>query len=296
LGIVQDKLFQKKAFEKVGIALPSFEDAPKMSRIHELGSKWGWPLVLKKRRNGYDGKGNVTLRHSNEVQAGWSQLNGRRNALYAEAFCAFEKELAIIVTRDLRGKCSVYPVVDTIQKDHICHWVMAPAKISNKIAVQATRVALKAVEAIQGVGTFGLELFLTRKGTVLVNEIAPRVHNSGHYTIEACECSQFENHVRAVMGWPLGSTEMRKPASVMVNLLGCGKGSGFPSKANEALKVDGAHLHLYGKNVSEKGRKMGHITVCASSVRKAFATARKAAKNLAIGKAPGPRRGPQNHE
>ena len=146
--------------------------------------------------------------------------------------------------------------------------------------------ALAAVVAIGGVGCFGVEMFLTASGDILVNELAPRVHNSGHYSIEACVCSQFENHLRAVLGWPLGDTRLRTPAAVMVNLLGHADGPGFPSGLAEALSVAGAHVHLYGKARSVVGRKMGHVTALGASVEEAEVIATTAARKLYFGHRP----------
>ncbi len=143
--------------------------------------------------------------------------------------------------------------------------------------------AVRAVEAIEGVGSFGVEFFLLTDGQILLNEIAPRVHNTGHYTIEACECSQFENHVRAVLGWPLGSPLMVAPAAVMVNLLGFDEGAGTPQGLAEALGVQGAHVHVYGKTRSERGRKMGHVTALGPDMKTALSLAQKAADCIRFG-------------
>ena len=281
--IVQDKLWQKQAVADEGIPLPRFVDTPGPSDVLEAGRTFGWPLVLKKRRNGYDGKGNFTLRSPDDLDRAWTALDGTRNALFAEAWFPFERELAVMITRALDGRVAVYPVVETVQRDHICHVVKAPAAVAPGVARLAAETAERAVAAVGGVGTFGVEMFLAHDGTLAVNELAPRVHNSGHYTIEACECSQFENHVRAVLGWPLGSTALRAPAAVMINLLGTGTGPGFPHGLPEALAVPGAAVHLYGKSTSALGRKMGHVTALGSSVDDAFARAKRAADALRFG-------------
>ncbi len=280
---VQDKFAQKSAFAKAGLPLPRFAAVESPGEVARLAREWGYPLVLKKRRNGYDGKGNATVRSEGEIERAWQQLGGGAHALYAEAFCPFVAELAIMVTRGLDGAFAVYPVVETVQKDHICHVVRVPSPAVGSHAPAVERIARCAVESVQGVGSFGLELFLLADGELLVNEIAPRVHNSGHYTIEACETSQFENHVRAVLGWPLGSTRMLAPAAVMINLLGAGPGPGRPAGLERALAVEGAHLHLYGKRESARGRKLGHVTALGSSVEDAQARARAAADALVFG-------------
>jgi 5-(carboxyamino)imidazole ribonucleotide synthase len=152
-----------------------------------------------------------------------------------------------------------------------------------EVAARAADVAQRAVAAVGAVGSFGVEMFLTHGGEILVNELAPRVHNSGHYTIEACLCSQFENHVRAVLGWPLGATAMVAPAAVMVNLLGTAKAVGHPLGLERALAVPGAHVHIYGKAMSGPGRKMGHVTALGATLDEALATARRAAQFIRFG-------------
>ncbi len=286
LAQVQDKLIQKETLARAGLALPRFAGVDQVSKMESLGQEWGWPLVLKTRRNGYDGKGNFTLRGPQDIETGWAVLRGDRQALYVEAFCDFARELAVMVTRGRDGALAVYPVVETVQKDHVCHVVRAPANIPPDVASQASHVACRAIETIGGVGSFGVEMFLTKTGEVLVNELAPRVHNSGHYTIEACECSQFENHVRAVLGWPLGSTAMVAPAAVMINLLGAGGGSGQPHGLEKALAVAGAHVHIYGKTTSGSGRKMGHVTALGQTLAAAESKALEAATALQFGKKP----------
>ncbi len=285
--IVQDKLWQKQAVADEGIPLPRFMDTPTPADVLRAGADFGWPLVLKKRRNGYDGKGNHTLRSAADLDTAWTNLDGHRNALFAEAWFPFERELAVMITRSIDGKTAVYPVVETVQRDHICHVVKAPAAISKAIAERASETAGRAVAAVGGIGTFGVEMFLGADGTIAVNELAPRVHNSGHYTIEACECSQFENHVRAVLGWPLGSTALRAPAAVMINLLGAGPGAGFPAGLSQALAVPGAGVHLYGKSTSARGRKMGHVTALGETLEQALSKARQAADALTFGTLPG---------
>jgi len=173
--------------------------------------------------------------------------------------------------------------VETIQRNHVCHVVKAPAPIPGGVAERAAGLARQAVQAVGGVGSFGVELFLTNSDEIVINELAPRVHNSGHYTIEACHCSQFENHVRAVLGWPLGNPEMIVPAAAMANLLGTEPSSGQPQGLEQALREAGARVHIYGKLASAAGRKMGHVTAVANSLEAALATAERAAGNIHFG-------------
>ncbi|HWY31641.1 MAG TPA: 5-(carboxyamino)imidazole ribonucleotide synthase [Candidatus Acidoferrum sp.] len=280
---IQDKFIQKQTLAAAGLSTPRFAMVEQPQDLPRLARDFGWPMVLKTRRNGYDGKGNFTLRSEADIDSGWQALGGGRNALYVEAFCPYVSELAVIITRGRDGATAVYPVVETVQRNHICHVVKAPAEVPALIAGEASRQAQRAIEAIDGIGSFGVEMFLTGAGEVLINELAPRVHNSGHYTIEACACSQFENHVRAVLGWPLGSTAMVAPAAVMINLLGVGVGPGIPHGLERALAIPGAHVHIYGKAMSGAGRKMGHITALGQTVTSAEAVARQAAAAIQFG-------------
>lgn len=283
IGLVQDKLVQKQTLRAAGLPVPPLQDTPDLPALAAAAQVFGYPFLLKARRNGYDGKGNVTVRSESELESAWRKLGGHKdNALFAEAWCPFVRELAVIITRGRKGESAIYPVVETVQRDHICHLVRAPAPVAPEIATRAADVANRAVAAVEAVGSFGVELFQLADGSIVVNELAPRVHNSGHYTIEACICSQFENHVRAVLGLPLGSTRLVAPA-VMVNLLGVGRGSGHPEGLDSALAVPGAHVHLYGKAVSMPGRKMGHVTAIADTLAEAEQTALRSAALIKFG-------------
>jgi len=196
--------------------------------------------------------------------------------LLAESFVTFTKELAVMVARNKRGEVAVYPCVQTIQQGHICVTVLAPAPIEEHLQERAQEIAVACVEAIEGVGVFGIEMFLTTEDEIVFNEIAPRPHNSGHYTIEACHVSQFENHVRAVTNLPLGSPKMRVGGAAMINLLGDRTGSGVPDSVVDMLKVDDVALHLYGKKDVRVGRKMGHLTATAATMDEAFQRANMA--------------------
>lgn len=274
LALVQDKLRQKRVFAEAGLPVTRFADAPNPEAVRQFG----FPAVLKKRRNSYDGKGNATVHAAGDLDPAWTKLDGQRQALYVEEFCPFTRELAVIVTRGQDGAVVRYPVVQTVNREHICCVVKAPVE-----APAVADMAERAVAAIGGVGSFGLEFFQLADGRVLLNEIAPRVHNTGHYTIEACVCSQFENHVRAVLGWPLGSSDMVAPAAAMVNLLGCGDGPGTPVGLAEALRIPGAYVHVYGKTNSVRGRKMGHVTALGRDVDEAATLAQRAADCIRFG-------------
>jgi len=283
IKLIQDKWRQKEALISRGIPVVVCEAVQEMSQVVAFAGQNGWPVVLKRRFQGYDGKGNATIYSEPELAPAWKRLTVNDSGLFVEAFCPFQRELAVMVCRSPSGQLAVYPVVDTIQKDHICHIVKAPSSLSVELKTRIQDIAVDAVTAVGGIGAMGVELFLTENGSILVNELAPRVHNSGHYTIEACHCSQFENHIRAILDLPLGSPDMIHPAAVMVNILGQGDGSSVPAGFSDALRVKGAHLHLYGKSSSSRGRKMGHVTAIGDSIEEAERTALSAASCLTFG-------------
>jgi 5-(carboxyamino)imidazole ribonucleotide synthase len=268
VGVVQDKLLQKQALARAELPVPAFSEIAGPEDLTSVGNEFGWPLMLKARRDGYDGRGNLVVHSAIEAEQACVRLGWPERALFAEAFVEFERELASIVVRGLDGQVVQYPVVETIQDPalHICREVLAPASMSEVAATQAGNVARGAVEAVAGLGAFGVEMFLLRDGQVVVNELAPRPHNSGHYTIEACWSSQFDNHVRAVLGLALGDTGLRTPAAAMINLLGT---SSEPIDADAALSVPQTFVHLYGKAENRPGRKMGHITAVGATLEEA---------------------------
>lgn len=282
VALVRDKLTQKQTMAAAGIPTPAFAAVESPDDIVRFATEHGFPVVVKTRTFGYDGYGNALVHSPADATAAWNRFRNSEQPreLMVESFVRFRMELAVIVARNRRRECVVYPCVQTIQQQHICHAVLAPAPIESTIQLQARDCARAAVEAIDGVGVFGVELFLTERDEVVFNEIAPRPHNSGHYTIEACQTSQFENCVRAVCNLPLGSPEMIVPAAVMINLLGQRNGSGIPDSPIDALRHGHAWLHLYGKKDCRVGRKMGHITAVGATLEEALEKARSAAEGF----------------
>jgi len=274
LQVIQDKWVQKEVLSKAGVPVPRYfrfevgnTAGEWRSHLFRLAQEKGflYPLVQKSRTGGYDGRGVRILKSPAEPPIEIPSL--------IEEFVPFEKELAVMVARDRTGNTALYPVVEMVfNPDHnICDTVLAPARIPEEVTRETLRVAQAAVEALQGVGVFGVELFLTKNGKVLVNEVAPRPHNSGHYTIEACLTSQFEQHIRAITGLPLGATELIRPA-VMLNLLGEAGETGIPfvEGMKEALSIPGVSLHLYGKREVRPFRKMGHVTILGTTIEEAL--------------------------
>jgi 5-(carboxyamino)imidazole ribonucleotide synthase len=285
VGKIQDKLLQKETLADAGIPVAPFRGVGTVDDAAAFGTDYGYPFLLKGRRDSYDGYGNATIRSEAEIEEGWKKLTSHNASreLYCEAFVPFVKELAVMVARSRNGEVAVYPVVETVQENHICHLVSAPALIDERARDLAIEIGRRAVDAIDGVGIFGIELFLTGDNDVLLNEMAPRPHNSGHYTIEGCVTSQFENHIRAVMGWPLGATDLRAPGVAMANILGRHAGSGTVANYGTVLRHPHAHLHIYGKAESRHGRKMGHVTALASTVEEAIRIATETEQSLTFG-------------
>lgn len=257
LAVIKDKYAQKQFLQTQGIPTADFADVPTFEDAREVGRQFGYPFVLKAKRDSYDGKGNALVESEGELVAAFEKLKGRD--LYAERLVPFTKELAVVAARSLEGEVTVFPVVETVHRNHICDTVTMPASINESVSREAEEIARKTLGALQGAGVFAIEMFEADR--VLVNEIAPRVHNSGHLTIEACETSQFEQHVRAVMGIPLGDTRMKVPAAMMLNILGTKDAPSDPQGFEDIASDPHTSVHLYGKKESRIGRKMGHVTV-----------------------------------
>jgi 5-(carboxyamino)imidazole ribonucleotide synthase len=282
IALVQDKFFQKTALAQAGLPVPRFTAVDTPDDVLAASHRFGLPLVLKCRTNGYDGYGNELIRGTADIAPAFEKLLRRGSPLMVEEFIPFTKELAVMAVRNQRGEEVIYPVVETIQHAHVCHTVLAPAAVSETTAANVTALARQVLEAIHGTGIFGIELFLLNDGEVLINEIAPRPHNSGHYTIEACETSQFENHIRSGLNLPLGSPRMRTPVAVMVNLLSGFEAPAQPTGLETALQVPGVTVHLYGKKASRPGRKMGHVTALGADLVETRERALRAARAIAI--------------
>lgn len=264
--LIGDKRSEKETFEKAGIAVTPWAVLANVEQARIFGEVHGYPFVVKSSKGGYDGYGNETVHNADEAEKAWGSLGGyARREVIAEAFVNFRMELAVQVARNHTG-IVVYPCCESIQEGHICKTVIAPARISEALRHKAEELAVAAVEAIDGIGLFAFEFFLTHDDSILLNESAPRPHNSGHYTIEGCVTSQFENHVRAVLGLPLGSTRLRRNAAVMVNLLGKRNHPAIAEQTATLFHTEDAHLHVYGKKSSKVGRKMGHVTVLGDDV------------------------------
>jgi 5-(carboxyamino)imidazole ribonucleotide synthase len=281
-SLIENKLIEKQTFEDAGIPVTPYAPINNTDDIESFADEYGYPFVMKSSKGGYDGYGNETVADLGEAQKAFKDLGGEKgHPILAEAFVDFTKELAVQVARNQTGNV-VYPCCETVQKDHICVAVQSPAPIDEEIRQKAQELAVKATKIIDGTGIFAYEFFLTQNGDLLLNESAPRPHNSGHYTIEGCITSQFENHMRAVMGLPLGSPKLRKPVVVMINLLGEHERDARVDYAEEALKDGDGHLHVYGKLESRTGRKMGHYTLLGEDLKETYGKAESLASEIRI--------------
>ncbi|MDX1296138.1 MAG: 5-(carboxyamino)imidazole ribonucleotide synthase [Sulfurimonadaceae bacterium] len=275
IELIQNKYEQKKLLDERGIPVPKYKSVESDEDL----SSFGFPVIQKAKKEGYDGRGVMMLKSADDIP------NCIKSESFIEELVDIDKELAIIVARNIEGEIKCYPVVEMLFDDrvNICDSVMAPARISKEVEEKAIDISVKSIEVLEGVGIFGVELFLTKGGEVLVNEIAPRPHNSGHYTVEACATSQFEQIIRAVTNLPLGSTKLISPA-VMVNLLGEEgyEGEPFVEGIHEALEIPELSYHFYGKSYTKPFRKMGHVTVLDDDVDGALEKAMKAKDLLKV--------------
>lgn len=281
-ALIENKLIEKQTFEQAGIEVTPYKLIQAKEDLQTFGEAHGWPYILKSSKGGYDGYGNETVANLEEAGKAFDQLGGNDGRdIIAEAFVDFTHELAVQVARNETGHVA-YPCCETVQEDHICVAVKSPAPVDEFIQQEAQKIAVKAAEAIDGKGLYAFEFFLTHEGELLLNESAPRPHNSGHYTIEGCVTSQFENHVRAVLGLPLGSTQLRAPAVAMINLLGTDRRDAQIENALEALKTSDGHLHVYGKLDSKVGRKMSHYTLLGDDMTSTYSKAQHVTKGIRI--------------
>ncbi len=252
LATTQDRLAEKTFVAGLGIPTAAFAAVSAPAELAAALGRIGRPAVLKTRRFGYDGKGQATIRNGSDPEAAWREVGGQPGIL--EAFVPFEREVSVIVARAGDGAVECFDVTENEHRDHILKISRVPAGVSAAAAQQARRMAETIAQKFAYVGVLAVEMFVLREGGLLVNEIAPRVHNSGHWTLDGASVSQFEQHIRAVAAWPLGKP-IRRGRVEMVNLIG--------SEVEDYrgwLTVPGAAVHLYGKTAVRPGRKMGHVT------------------------------------
>jgi 5-(carboxyamino)imidazole ribonucleotide synthase len=279
LRFAQDKLYARTQMASMGYPVPAFAQVADVDAVEAFATKHGWPVVLKMSTMGYDGRGVEIV---GDRAAAESVLAGA-GVWVAEQMLDLSIELAVVVARRPSGDEVTYPVVETVQEDGICRELVMPARIDPELAESASALAKEVVAAIGAAGIVAVEMFVTTDGALLINEFATRPHNSGHATIEGAVTSQFHNHLRAVLDWPLGSTRLVAPAVAMVNVLGRGADLAMANLPH-ALEIEGASVHLYGKE-ERLGRKIGHVTALGDNPDQALTTARRAAAMLG-GEAP----------
>ena len=256
LRIIQDKLLQKQFLQKNEIAVAEFEKIENKEELNQMIDKMGLPLLLKTRRDAYDGRGNYKINSKSEIDDALDLFSGK--TLMVEKFVKFEKEVSVIAARNTKGEISTYPVVENIHENNILRTTIAPGRVSEIVRKEAEKIAEKTMEVLHGAGVFGIEMFVTSDDEILINEIAPRVHNSGHHTLQSCNTSQFEQHLRAILGMDLGDSSIKTP-TIMYNILGP---KTFQGEYNVLFKKqDNIHLKMYGKLESKPQRKIGHVNV-----------------------------------
>ena len=254
LTITQDRISEKTAIQQAGVEVARYEVINSIEELFLKIELIGYPAVLKTARGGYDGKGQLVIKSEQDLSKADPLIN--HGSCVLEKWIPFEKEISVIVTRKLDGETAFFPVAENIHEENILHTTIVPARISKELREMAIQKAKQIADSLGLVGTLAVEMFVTSYGTIYINELAPRPHNSGHYSIEACETSQFEQHIRAICNWPLGSTELLKPA-VMVNLLG----EHLETLYREIPTQKDWKVHLYGKEDPKWKRKMGHVTL-----------------------------------
>jgi 5-(carboxyamino)imidazole ribonucleotide synthase len=256
LKIIQDKLIQKQFLRDNDIPVADFKEICSKKELEVIADELGLPILLKTRRDAYDGRGNYKINSKSEIDDALDLFSGK--SLMVEKFVKFEKEVSVIAARNTKGDIATYPVVENIHEKNILKMTIAPGRVSEKVKNKAEKIAEKTMKVLHGAGVFGIEMFVTNDDEILINEIAPRVHNSGHHTLQSSDTSQFEQHLRAILGMNLGNTSIKIP-TIMYNILGPGTFQGeynilCPKKENIFLK-------MYGKLQSKPQRKIGHVNI-----------------------------------
>lgn len=277
VALVQDKRLQREAMRRLELPIPAYELVTGIESFSEFGSAHGWPVVAKATRGGYDGRGVWIL---DDVAAAEDLVSrtGAQTSLLVEAWIPIEREIAALIARRPSGQTALYPLVETLQVDGICRELIVPARVPDHLVQEAHQIATTVAEAIGLEGLLAVELFVS-EGRLVVNELAARPHNSGHFSIEGCRTSQFAQHLRAILDWPLGDTRLTAPAVATVNVLGDVAGIDPRSRIAQALTVPDCYPHVYGK-APRPGRKLGHVTALGDDQEETLARARRSAALL----------------
>ena len=256
LKIIQDKFLQKSFLLENNIPVPEFIEITTIEDVAEGAKKFGFPVMLKARRDAYDGRGNFKISSKEGIQKGFDYFKGQK--LLLEKFVPFKMEVSVIASRSTKGQIKTYPLVENIHEESILRETIAPARVTKEVIKKAEHIAEKTMSVLKGAGVFGIEMFITRENEIVINEIAPRVHNSGHHTLQSSKTSQFEQHLRAILGIELGSTELVHN-TIMYNILGT-KGMEGEYKPLEIQEKE-VFLKMYGKKISKPLRKLGHLNI-----------------------------------
>jgi len=256
LQIIQDKFLQKTFLKKNNIPVPDFVKIENIEDIKNTLKEFGYPVLLKSRRDAYDGRGNYKIDSEKDIQIAYDYFKGQK--LLLEKFVPFKMEVSVIASRNTKGQIKTYPLVENIHEDNILRETVAPARVSIEVTKNAEIIAEKTMTVLKGAGIFGIEMFVTKDDSIVINEIAPRVHNSGHHTLQSSKTSQFEQHLRAILGLELGDTSLEHP-TIMYNILGSKtfEGKYCPIVLNE----ENIFLKMYGKEISKPQRKLGHFNL-----------------------------------
>ncbi|HYW05361.1 MAG TPA: 5-(carboxyamino)imidazole ribonucleotide synthase [Longimicrobium sp.] len=276
LEVAQHRVREKDAARRLGVPTAEYRAVASPAELRDALREIGTPAVLKTSRGGYDGKGQVVIRDQSEADGSFASVAPPGTELMVESFVRFRAEISVVCARSATGEVAAFPVGENVHRAGILHTTVVPARIGPELEAEALRIARALTEGLGVVGLLAVEMFVGEDGVVRMNEIAPRPHNSGHYTWEACPVSQFEQQLRAVCGLPLGSTELLRPAAT-VNLMGDECGTGLERRGvAEALAIPTAALHLYGKREARRGRKMGHVTTLGATPEEALERAERA--------------------
>ncbi|MFQ5572730.1 MAG: 5-(carboxyamino)imidazole ribonucleotide synthase [Nitrosopumilaceae archaeon] len=259
LQIIQDKFTQKSFLSENNIPVAEFIEIESLSDLQNKIKDFGFPALLKARRDAYDGRGNYKINSESEINKAFEFIGNK--TMFLEKFIDFKMEVSVIAARNTKGEITTYPVVENIHEESILRMTIAPARVPSEISEKAKQVATKTMEVLKGAGVFGIEMFITKNDEILINEIAPRVHNSGHHTLHSSKTSQFEQHLRAILGLQLGDTTILRP-TIMYNILGT---KDFQGKYKPVtMNKENVFLKMYGKEESKPKRKLGHFNIVAT--------------------------------
>jgi 5-(carboxyamino)imidazole ribonucleotide synthase len=280
LHIIQNKFRQKNFFKQNNLPVTEFMKIYSQNDLLDVAKKFGYPIMLKASEESYDGRGNYVIKSKDDIPIAFNYFKDQE--IFMEKFIDFKKEISIMVARNKKGQIESFPIAENIHKNSILDTTIVPATISSKVQDEAKHIAKKIMECLNDIGIFGIEMFVSKNDEVFINEIAPRPHNSGHYSIEGCSISQFEQHLRAILNLPLAKPELLRP-TVMKNILGTNfKGNYKFIGLSKLLSLPSTKIHIYGKKQTSPGRKLGHITCTGDTLDEVLNRASTAKNSIEI--------------